>query len=123
MLTIRHNRFQTFDKSLRDVDVQEFINQPLVKPRLKILDGSIGSVLKDVADAHGITPDDIMGKQRTKLIAKARADFVCTLHFKYKYAPARLAHMMNMDLTSIKHIIGLRKNSKEDYSTLRARYE
>lgn len=123
MITIRHNRFNTNDKSLRDVSVQEFINQPLVKPRLKILDGSIGSVLKKVANDNGMIPDDIMGKQRTKAIAKARADFVCTLHFKYKYAPARLAHMMNMDLTSIKHILGLRKASKEDYSTLRERYK
>ena len=123
MLTIRHNRFHTNDKSLRDVDVQEFINQPLVKPRLKILDGSIGSVLEKVATDNGMTPDEIMGKQRTKAIAKARAEFICTLHFRYKYVPARLAHMMNMDLTSIKHILGLRKASKEDYSTLRERYK
>lgn len=123
MLTIRHNRFITNDKSLRDVDVQEFINQPLVKPRLKILDGSIGSILQSVAIKHDMLPDDIMGKQRTKEVAKARAEFVCILHFKYQYAPARLAHMMNMDLTSIKHILGLRKASKEDYSTLRERYK
>lgn len=123
MLTIRHNRFSTRDKSLRDVDVQEFINQPLIKPRLKILDGSIGSILEKVATDNGMTPDDIMGKQRTKEIAKARAEFICILHFRYKYVPSRLAHMMNMDLTSIKHILGLRKASKEDYSTLRERFK
>lgn len=123
MITIRHNRFERKVKSLRDVDVQTFLNQPLIPPKLKILPDSIGSVLKDVALKHDLTPDELMSKNRTTAIVKARSDFIRTMHFKYRYGVYELADMMVMDRTSIMHVLGLRKNSKEDYSTLRDRYK
>lgn len=123
MITIRHNRFTKMTKSLRDVDVQAFLNQPLIPPKLRILPDTIGSVLKSVAGKNGLTPDEVMGKQRTLAVVKARNDFVRTMHFKHQYSAYELAHMMNMDVTSIKYILGLLKRSKESYSTLRDRYK
>lgn len=123
MITIRHNRFTKMTKSLRDVDVQGFLNQPLIPPKLRILPDTIGSVLKSVAEKNGLTPDEVMGKQRTLAVVKARNDFVRTMHFKHLYSAYELAHMMNMDVTSIKYILGLLKRSKESYSTLRDRYK
>lgn len=123
MLTIRHNRFQKQTQSLRDVDVQTFLNQPLIPPKLRILPDSVGSVLKSVADKNGLTPDEIMGKQRTMEVVRARNEFIRTMHFKYRYTAYELAHMMNMDVTSIKYVLGVLKRSKESYSTLRERYK
>lgn len=123
MITIRHNRFTKMTKSLRDVDVQAFLNQPLIPPKLRILPDTIGSVLKSVSEKNGLTPDEVMGKQRTLEVVRARNEFIRTMHFKHRYTAYELAHMMNMDVTSIKYTIGLLKRSKESYSTLRERYK
>lgn len=123
MLTIRHNRFQKQTKSLRDVDVQSFLNQQIIPPKLRILPNSVGSVLKEVAERHGFTPDELMAKQRTMEVVRARNEFIRTMYFKYQYTAHELAHMMNMDVTTIKYTVGLLKRSKESYSTLRDRYK
>lgn len=122
MLTITHNRMFTQDKSLKNTDVEQFLAQPVKKPRIKILNGSIGSVLKKVCANHGTIPDEVMSKSRIQNIVAARKEFICVLHFKHFYSTGRLAYMMNMDLTSIKHILGMRKKSPIPYRDLRQKY-
>lgn len=122
MLTIRHNRMPVVDKTLKETSQEDFLSQPVKKPRIKIIPGSIGSVLKRICAKHGTIPDEVLSKSRSRNIVDARREFICTLHFKHMYSSGRLAHMLNMDLTSIKHYIGERKKSQEPYEVLRDRF-
>lgn len=122
MITIRHNRMPTLDKTIKETPPEEFLAQPVKKPRIKIIPGSIGSILKKICAKHGTIPDEVLSKSRTKNIVEARKEFIRVLHFKHLYSSGRLAHMLNMDLTSIKHYLGERKKSEERYEVLRERY-
>lgn len=118
MIIIRHNRLPTADKTQEKPTVRP---EP-TKPRLQIPNGSIGNILRDICKRYDVLPDQVMNKSRNKVVVAARQEFICTLHFKHGYASARIATIMSMDLTSVKHFLGLRKSSQEKFADLQKQY-
>ena len=124
MITIRHNRMPTADKKpiKAPLKVEQITKKEELIPRLRIPDGSKGRILRDICERYEVQPYEVMGKRRTKIIVAARQEFICTLHFKYNYPASNIANLMEMDLTSVKHYLGMRKASPERFADLQKQY-
>lgn len=123
MLTIRHNRLLYADRALKESTLNEFLEQPVVKQKIRPIDGKMGELLEEVCAKYHTKPEEVLSKQRFKNVSQARAEFMCILHFKHGYTIPRLSYLMNMDVTSVRHIVGLRKSSKAIYADLRERFK
>lgn len=123
MITIRHNRSGYQDVSISDSPVDEFLNQLVAKKRPKFIEGSVGELLDSICAKYHTTPEEVLSKLRARNISRARAEFIAALHFKHGYAIPRLSYLMNLDMTSIRHVLGLRKHSKVTYADLRDRFK
>ncbi len=125
MLIIRHNRAKPIINSI-NVSSDEFLNQQIIKLKQPVtpmvLSESLRSIVERICKKHNANVDDVLGKSRRVIVCEARFEIMQELHFKWKYEPSRLAHIFNLDLTSVKHMIGLRKESKVKYEVLRRRY-
>lgn len=122
MLTIRHNRASTVVNTVKNVTLDEFLNQPIDKVKPKVIHESIRSIVERICEKNRCTPDDVMSKSRRSNVCDARFQIMQELHFKHQYQPARLSYMFNLDLTSVKHMIGMRKQSPIKYEVLRRMY-
>jgi hypothetical protein len=122
MLTIRHNRASTVVNTVKNVSIDEFLNQPIDRVKPKVIAESIRSIVERICKKNGCYPDDVMGKSRRSNVCDARFQIMQELHFKHHYHPSRLAYMFNLDLTSVKHMIGMRKHSPIKYEVLRKMY-
>lgn len=122
MLTIRHNRMPAPDKSDKIATPAAVMKKPIVQPKVVKVPMQIGEILSEVSARHNCTPEDILGCSRLKHIVNARKEFACMMHFKRMYTPSRIAIIMNMDHTSVKHMLGLRKASKDSYQSLREKF-
>lgn len=123
MLTIRHNRSGYNDKSVATSPVEEFLEQLVVKKKPKFIEGTIGELLDTICAQYHTTPDEVLSKSRLKNISQARSEFVATLHFKHGYTIPRLSYLMNLDITSVRHMLGLRAKSKVTYADLKKRFK
>lgn len=132
MLTIRHQRAPVVVKPANE-NVEVKVEKPKPNPvqiaeptplptRIRAMDGSIEQILQHCSDKFGTTPEQILSRMRIKHIVNARKEFICILHFKYNYSPGRIAVILNIDHTSVKHLLGLRKSSKETYESLKEIY-
>ncbi len=102
--------------------LDEFLSMPLVVPEGTVLPKEVRPVLDEVCERHNILPRHIFNRKRHRQVVEARADFIRTLHFKYRYLPDEVACVMEMDLTSVKHYLGMRTKAKVSYEDLRKLY-
>ena len=122
MLTIRHNRASTVVNTVKNVTLDEFLNQPIDKVKPKVIEESIRSIVERICAKFNVNPDDIVSKSRRSAVCEARFQIMQELHFKHNYQPSRLSYMFNLDVTSVKHMIGMRKQSPIKYEVLRRMY-
>lgn len=122
MYTIRHSRIRTIEKGLQALTMAKFVEQPILPPSETKLSQKIGDLLNDVCKRHDALPEQVLGRNRTENVVEARQEFVCRLFFKHHYTPGDVARLLDMDLTSIKHLLGLRKASKHPHDLLRKWY-
>lgn len=81
------------------------------------------NALMDISMRFNVSDMDIVGKSRLRPTVKARQEFLRTLHFKFGYSFSYIAHLMQLDLTSVLHHLGMRKTSKVKYDHLKSVYQ
>lgn len=122
MYTIRHSRIRNIESGIKTLSVSKFMAQPITPPREIKLSQKIGDLLSAVCERHSALPDQVLGKNRSENVVDARQEFVCRLFFIHHYTPGDIGRLLNMDITSIKHLLGLRKASRHSHELLRKWY-
>ena len=122
MYVIKQNRVRTTIAPATEDQVRNFMSQPIEVPKPKTMPGSLGELLNEVCAKHKVLPEYVLGKQRAQEVVAARQEMICHLYFKHHYPIMVIAHKMNMDHTSVKHLLGLRKASQYSHDLLRKRY-
>ena len=122
MYTIRHSRIRQIEAGIKSMTVDQFMKQELIKPKTINLDETIGYLLDEVCDRHMVRAEDVLGKTKYRHVSEARQEFICILHFKHKYLVGDIARLLDMDLTSVKHLVGLRPKSRFPYEVLRQQF-
>lgn len=80
-------------------------------------------ILNGVCERHDVTDFDVLGKSRLKRIVQARREMIAIMYFKLGYDHYRIAHLLQMDRTSVLHHLGMRKKSTVKYPHLRIMYQ
>ena len=106
----------------RRMTLEEFLKMPIIVPEEVEVPAQLRSIADEVCDRHNVMPRHIFGNGRDKQCVEARADFVRTLHFKHRHTAQDIAHILTMDLTSVKHYLGLRLKAKVKYHDLQSIY-
>ena len=122
MYTIRHSRIRQIEAGIKSMTVDQFMKQELIKPKTINLDETIVYLLDEVCDRHMVRAEDVLGKTKYRHVSEARQEFICILHFKRKYLVGDIARLLDMDLTSVKHLVGLRPKSRFPYEVLRQQF-
>lgn len=107
----------------RKMTLEEFLKMPIKVPEEVVVPAEIKPIVDEICDKHNVMPRHIFGNGRDKQCVTARRDFVCTLHFKHRHTVGDIACIMKMDLTSVKHYLGLRVKSKVKYDDLQSIYQ
>jgi hypothetical protein len=122
MYIIRHSRMRAIESGLKALTQKQLAQHKIVMPEETKLSDKMGALLSGICDNHGVRPENVLGRCRTVDAVKARQEFFCVLYFKYHYTPGDIGRLMNMDLTSVKHLLGLRKSSPYSHEILRKQF-
>lgn len=122
MYTIRHNRMRSSDANVAANAMKEFVSSPIPKIRLPKVEGTFGELLAKICAKHNVRVEDVLGKGKTQTIVEARKEFICVLYFHHNFTAGDIGRLLDMDLTSVKHLLGLRKGSKTSHEDLRKMY-
>ena len=93
---------------------------PIKVPKGLVLPKGVKPAMSRVRRNHKVSAEDVFGKSRLKHIVAARREFIQLLHFKYGYDHYTIAHILNLDRTSVLHHLGMRKKSPVSYPHLRS---
>lgn len=122
MYTIRHSRIRQIEAGIKSMTVDQFMKQNIIPPKKVELEEKIGDLLNEVCDRHMVRAEDVLGKTKYRHVSEARQEFICLLHFRHKYLTGDIARLLDMDLTSVKHLLGLRSKSRFPYEVLREQF-
>jgi len=122
MYTIRYNDRYKSKPNMKFESLDEFLKAPLIRLNEVVLPENLGKIMKDVCKRHDVLPYHVLSGSRPRAVVEARREFIAILHFKYRYTVEDIAQIMKLDRTSVLHHLGMRKNSKVAYSTLREQY-
>jgi hypothetical protein len=111
----------------KDVNVaanamNEFVSSTIPKIRLPKVEGTFGQLLAGICAKHNVRVEDVLGRGKTQTIVEARKEFICILYFHHNFTAGDIGRLLDMDLTSVKHLLGLRKGSKTPHEVLRKMY-
>lgn len=113
---------RTTNSQRRRMTVEEFLKMRIEVPKDPELPGDVGETLNKACLNHRVQPYEVMGKSRDKRVVSARREFIEMMHFRLRFYPNEIAFVLGMDVTSVKHHLGLRKPSKIKYDDLKKLY-
>lgn len=99
--------------------LEEFLAMPIKVPKGVVMPKGVKPAMSKVRRNHKVSAEDVFGKSRVKHIVAARREFIALLYFKYGYDHYTIAHILNLDRTSVLHHLGMRKKSPVSYPHLR----
>jgi chromosomal replication initiation ATPase DnaA len=102
--------------------LEEFLAMPIKVPKGLVMPKGVKPAMDRVRRRHKVSAHDVFGKSRLKHIVAARREFINLLYFKYNYDPYSIAHILDLDHTSVRHHLGMRKPSKVKYGDLKKMY-
>jgi chromosomal replication initiation ATPase DnaA len=102
--------------------LEEFLAMPIKVPKGLIMPKGVKPAMDRVRRKHKVSAEEVFGKSRMKHIVEARKEFIALLFFRYDYDPYMIAHILNLDHTSVRHHLGLRAKSKVSPEALRKIY-
>lgn len=103
--------------------VEEFLKMRIEVPKDPELPGDVGKTLNRVCHNHRVQPYEVMGKSRDQRVVAARREFIELMHFRLRFYPSEIAFVLSMDVTSVKHHLGLRTKSPVKYDHLKSIYQ
>ena len=113
---------RSMDENVAAKAMKEFVMKPVIKIKLPKVEGTFGEILAKICAKHNVRVEDVLGRGKTQTIVEARKEFICTLYFHHNFTAGDIGRLLDMDLTSIKHLLGLRKGSKTSHEDLRKMY-
>ena len=102
--------------------LEEFMKLPIKVPNHVVLPSDLEPLIGQVCDNHMISPRHLIGGIREKNVVAARRELIERMHFELRYQINEIALILRMDLTSVKHHLGLRTASKVSYAHLKSKY-
>lgn len=106
----------------RRMTVEEFLKMRIEVPKEPELPGEVGKMLNMICHNHRVQPHEVLGKSRYQRVVAARRQFIEMMHFRLRFYPSEIAFVLSMDVTSVKHHLGLRTKSPVKYETLQSIY-
>jgi chromosomal replication initiation ATPase DnaA len=103
--------------------LEEFLAMPIKVPKGLVMPKGVKPAMSKVRRKHGVSAEDVFGKSRLKNIVAARREFIALLYFKYGYDHYTIAHILQMDRTSVLHHLGMRRNSPVSYTHLKSLHD
>lgn len=102
--------------------LEEFMKLPIKVPNDVVLPSDLKPLIEEVCDNHMISPRHLVGGIREKNVVAARRELIERMHFRLRYQINEIALILKMDVTSVKHYLGLRTASKVKYAHLKSKY-
>lgn len=114
---------RTTNSQRRRMTVEEFLKMRIEVPKDPEFPGDVGETLNEVCFNHRVQPYEVMGKSRDKRVVAARREFIEKMHFRLRFYPHEIAFVLGLDVTSVKHHLGLRRTSLIPYDHLKSIYQ
>lgn len=102
--------------------LEEFMKLPIKVPTEVVLPVDLKPLFQEICDNHIVSPRHLIGGIRQKNVVAARRELIERMHFELRYQVSEIAAILEMDVTSVKHYLGLRTASKVKYGLLKSLY-